>query len=676
MEFESKPLEADPDLLTDFVAEAMEHLDNSDVHLLTIETEPGNPDALNAVFRAFHTIKGVAGFLALEEIQALSHDTENLLDDARKGGRVLQGPTLDLVFESVDVMKQCVSNVSRALASGEPLELVDALPELVRRVRKALRGEFVPSTVIAPALVPNQRLGEALVDTGAASPESVARALRQQQLPAAPKKIGELLAGEGYTSSVRVQTALEIQKTQPDRKLGEILADLGVVSMDDVEAVLKTQDEAPPLPAKLGELLVRSGDAEPNDVAQILRAQKAPEKKGGVVQVREAVKVDADRLDLLVDTIGELVIAESMVGQSQDLIAMASPELLRHISLLDKITRELQVMAMSLRMVPVRSTFQKMARLVRDLSKKTDKAVEFHMAGEDTELDKTVVDRIGDPLVHIIRNAVDHGIEDDADARRALGKSVIGNVYLRAFHAGGNIHIQVEDDGRGLDRQAIIHKAVERHLIPEGAELSDRDVFNLIFEPGFSTAKQITEVSGRGVGMDVVKRNIEALRGKTDISSKPGGGSIFTIQLPLTLAIIDGMVVRVGVERFVIPTLAIVLSVRPTAADIHRVTGRGEVLSLQGSLLPLHRLDKIFSVSGGVQEATDGTVVVLEHDGRRTGLLVDEILGQQQIVIKSLGETMRGLPGLAGGAIMPDGRVGLILDAAGVVNLAEGHSTS
>lgn len=676
LRFEAKPLEADPDLLSDFVAEAMEHLDNSDVHLLTIETEPGNQDALNAVFRAFHTIKGVAGFLALEEIQALAHDAENLLDGARKGACVLEGAMLDLVFDSVDVMKHCVGNVSHALASGEPLEVVESLPDLVLRVRKALRGEPFAAEAALPAVIPGQRLGEALVDSGAATSEAVSRALQQQLAPAAPKKLGEVLVEQGYTSSLRVQNVLRIQEENPEKRIGEILEELGAVDHEDISEALDVQTKKSGEAPKLGELLVRAGEADPAEIARILRAQKGLDKKGSTVQVREAVKVDSDRLDLLVDTIGELVIAESMVAQSQDLVANASQELKRQINQLDKITRELQVMAMSLRMVPVRSTFQKMARLVRDLSKKTGKSVDFHMSGEDTELDKTVVDRIGDPLVHIIRNAVDHGIEKNPEARKSLGKPATGNVHLRAFHAGGNIHIQVEDDGRGLDRQTIINKAVERRLISEGADLSDRDVFNLVFEPGFSTAEQITEVSGRGVGMDVVKRNIEALRGKTDIRSTPGHGSVFTIQLPLTLAIIDGMVVRVGVERFVIPTLAMVLSVRPDAEDIHTVTGRGEVLSLQGSLLPLYRLNRIFGVDGGVEIPTEGTVIVLEHDGRRAGLLVDEILGQQQIVIKSLGEALRGLPGLAGGAIMPDGRVGLILDAAGVVQLAEGADSA
>jgi two-component system chemotaxis sensor kinase CheA len=389
------------------------------------------------------------------------------------------------------------------------------------------------------------------------------------------------------------------------------------------------------------------------------------------VTIRETVKVDANRLDQLVDMIGELVIAESMVCQSNEFLATLSTDLNRHVSQLDKITRELQEMAMGLRMVPIRSTFQKMARLVRDLSRKTGKEVQFTMQGEDTELDKTVVDRISDPLVHMVRNSVDHGLEPDSAARRAAGKPPVGTVSLRAYHSGGNIQIEIFDDGRGLDREAILNKARERDLIQDNGEgMSDKEVWQLIFEPGFSTAKQLTEVSGRGVGMDVVKRNIEALRGEIDIQSEPGAGSRFTIQLPLTLAIIDGMVVRVSGERYIIPTLSIVVSVRPTTDDIFTVVGRAETMRLQGEIIPLLRLHELFELPGAIESPEEGTVVVLENGGKRVGLLIDEILGQQQIVIKSLGESLKGTKGIAGGAIMPDGKVGLILDIPSLVRLA------
>jgi len=392
--------------------------------------------------------------------------------------------------------------------------------------------------------------------------------------------------------------------------------------------------------------------------------------------LKETVKVDAERLDRLVDTIGELVIAETMVVQSEELKRGVSPSFLQTLAQLDKITRELQEMGMALRMVPVSGTFQKMARLVRDLSKKIDKDVDFVMAGEETELDKNVVDSIGDPLVHMVRNAVDHGIEKSQEERVAAGKPAKGRVELRAFHKGGSIYIEVADDGRGLNRDAIFKKAVERGLVEADAELSDKDVYSLIFLPGFSTAEKITEVSGRGVGMDVVKKAIESLRGQVEIQSALGKGSVFSIKLPLTLAIIDGMVVRVGAERYIIPTLSIVMSVSVKVSDLKSVQGRARMLQLQKELIPVFDLRRLFEIAPEPAALQDGDaqaeslVVVVEDDGVKTGIVIDELLGQQQIVIKSLGDFLKGAPGISGGAIMPDGNVGLILDVGSLVRLA------
>ena len=599
-------LEGDPELLGDFVSEAMEHLEASDVNLLTLETAAEDEEALNAVFRAFHTIKGVAGFLALHQIGALAHEAENLLDRARKGDLTLAGTAIDVTFDAVDTLKRLVDDIRSSLETGDPLPVDPSLSSLLTRIKSASSGEPAAEPLVPPA--------------------------------DSQKRVGEILIDRGATTRESVDVALQEQVADPEHH-------------------------------KIGEQLVRDGEASAKDVAHALRSQKAG---GGrhAVHVKETVKVDADRLDQLVDAIGEMVIAESMVSQSPEIVSVASQHLTRQLSQLDKITRELQEMATSLRMVPVRATFQRMARLVRDLAKKSGKRVEFVMTGEDTELDKTVVDQIGDPLVHMIRNAVDHGIEDSSAERERAGKPAVGRVELCAFHKGGNIHIEIEDDGRGLDRDVIYAKGVERGVIREGDTLSDRETFNLIFEAGFSTAKKVTEVSGRGVGMDVVRRNIETLRGKTDIRSTLGEGSVFSIQLPLTLAIIDGMVVRVGHERYIIPTLSIVMSLRPKSTDIETVLNRAEMLKLQGNLLPLFRLGGLFTTSDAELDATQALVVVVEADGNKAGLVVDELLGQQQIVIKSLGESMRGIPGVSGGAIMPDGRVGLVLDVGGLVKLA------
>jgi len=336
--------------------------------------------------------------------------------------------------------------------------------------------------------------------------------------------------------------------------------------------------------------------------------------------------------------------------------------------MLGKISREVQQIGTSLRMIPLRSTFQKMARVVRDISKKTNKKVDFSISGEDTELDKTVVDKINDPLVHILRNAMDHGVETPEE-RATTGKSEMTHIQLSATHKEGKIFIEIEDDGRGLDREKILEKARSRGIVSENETLSDREVWNLIFEAGLSTAKEVTDISGRGVGMDVVKRNIESLRGHIEITSEKGKGSIISIRLPLTLAIIEGMNVLIGDEQYIIPTASIILSMKPKPEDINTVTKRGEMHSFQGEFLPLIRLGEAFNINNGKKDPLDGIIVVVDHGGVRASLLIDEVVGKQQVVVKNLGDAMPDIPGVSGGAIMSDGNVALVLDVSNLVKI-------
>jgi two-component system, chemotaxis family, sensor kinase CheA len=325
---------------------------------------------------------------------------------------------------------------------------------------------------------------------------------------------------------------------------------------------------------------------------------------------------------------------------------------------------------MSLRMIPVKATFQKMARVVRDLAKKSGKKIEFVSSGEDAMLDKSVVDRIGDPLIHLVRNSVDHGIESSSALRVAANKNEVGRIELNAYHKGGNIHIEIKDDGKGLDKEAILEKAKDRGLTREGQVLNDREIFNFIFLPGFSTAKKVTDVSGRGVGMDVVNRAIDELRGHVDISSESGIGTTFSLRLPLTLAIIDGMIVLIGTERYIIPTLSIVEAVRPERESITSIVNRCEMISIRDKIIPLFRLATLFGIADARQDPAEGIVIVVEDSGKMAGILVDELLDQQSIVIKSMGASMKGLRGVSGGSILSDGRVGIIIDVADIVKLA------
>ena len=381
------------------------------------------------------------------------------------------------------------------------------------------------------------------------------------------------------------------------------------------------------------------------------------------------VKVDTTKLDGLLDLVGEMVIAQSLVGQDLGQLAAQNQQFARNMAQLGRITRELQRVSMSLRMVPIRGVFQKMARVSRDISTKQSKKVNFVTSGDDTELDRGMVEELNDPLLHMIRNSMDHGIESP-DKRKAAGKTPVGTLQLRAYHQGGNIVVEIEDDGAGLNRERILSKAIAKGLTTAGTTHTDEEVFNFIFAPGFSTAEKITDLSGRGVGLDVVRRNVEKLRGQVDISSRHGQGTIFRITLPLTLAIIDGLIVKVGGERYIIPTLSVRESFRPQPGMISRVQGHGEVVNVRGRLVPLLRLYELFGIQPPSTDPGDGIVVVAQSGTSVRCLLVDTLLNKQEVVIKNLNDMMvHKNRALAGAAILGDGRVGLILDVNALVHL-------
>lgn len=448
---------------------------------------------------------------------------------------------------------------------------------------------------------------------------------------------------------------------------------LGAVAMILAAAPQPPAGQAPaPLPTPRPTLPTAPAAAEPQPTAAVqpLPAAAEPVQPAaiGSAAAGGSIRVDTHKLDGLIDLVGELVIAQSMVVQGTTADRPADDHLSRALGRLRGITSDLQRTAMALRMMPIRGTFQKMARLVRDTAAELGKDVRLVLDGEETELDRTVIEQIGDPLVHMIRNAIDHGIEPPA-ARVAAGKPPAGTIRLSAFHQGGFVVIRITDDGRGLDPAKIRSKAVERGLIGTDTALDDRETLDLIFAAGFSTAEQVTGLSGRGVGMDVVRRNIEGIRGKVEIESTVGAGTMFTIFMPLTLAIIEGLIVAVGDQRFVVPTLSVRESLRPLPGDVTTVHGRGELVNVRGRLVPLLRLGPHLGVETRAASPADGIVVVVEAGQECRGLLVDGLLGKQEVVIKSLGETFTGRRGFAGAAILGDGRVGLILDTNALVRL-------
>lgn len=585
--------EEDRQILSDFVIESLDNLASIEVSLIDLEQDPDDLETINAIFRPFHTIKGVSGFLNLKKINRLSHSAENLLDKARNEEIRINETIIDVILESLDALTRMIGGVQEALEKGGPLDPgFDVLP-LIDRIEE----------------------------------------INSNWNQVNNKPLGSILVGRGVVEEKQVLSGLEEQKRNPDKKLGEILMASGALGSKEVISALRDQ------------------------------------KKFSRRTVDHTVKVDTKKLDTLVDMTGELVIAQSILRQNEKIRALSDQKVYHTLNQLNQITSTLQKTAMSLRMVPIRSTFQKMVRLVRDLAKNSGKEVSLKMSGEDTEIDRNVVDELYEPMVHMIRNAVDHGIESPAERGKA-GKSAGGTVALGAYHRGGNIVIEIEDDGKGLDRASILEKARSKQLIGDESKLTDSEIYSLIFQPGFSTAAAVTDISGRGVGMDVVKKAIERLRGRIEINSRPGKGSTFIIRLPLTLAIIEGMLVRVGKERFIIPALAILESFRPEKSQYSTVKGRGEMILVRGKLIPLVRLDRLFGMNGSSTDPWDGLVVAVEHEGRELCLVLDELLGKEEVVIKSLGESLRHIKGLAGGAIMGDGRVGLILDMAGIFEMA------
>lgn len=599
--------------VAEILAESREHIQLAENALLELEKSPTDKELINTVFRSFHTIKSVAGLGNLTPMVSLAHSAEYLLDAARSNKVQISSDNLGVILRSCDQMTQMM----RAVEGTGPAPLKSQLAALIGELERATTGEAAPAQVAARTVQQPAPRPAPIPDT---PPNAMNAAAELNVTPEAPAPATEV--EEGLPSDARVTQRPSAQE---------------------------------PVPAQ-AEATVTGGTAK---------------------RAEQTVKVSTTRMDSLVDLVGELVIAQQMVVQDPVVKGIREPRLNRSLTMVGKIIRDLQEVSMSLRMVPVKATFQKMARLVRDTAAKCGKQIELVTEGDDVELDRNVVEAIADPLVHMIRNACDHGIEMP-EVRTASGKSKTGMISLRAFHSGGSILIQISDDGKGLDRNRILGKAIERNIFTldrPANEVPDHEVYNLIFLPGFSTAEAVTDLSGRGVGMDVVRRNIEALRGKVEIDSTPGQGTTFTMRLPLTLAIIDGMVVRVGQQRYVIPTLSIERSFQPGETEIHTVAGGGGMASVRGGLLPIVRLEQVLQ-NATRRDERDALLIVVESQEARACFAVDEIIGQQQVVIKSLGRCIQSVRGVSGGAILGDGRVALILDVAGILAQAEAGTSS
>ncbi|MEL6107960.1 MAG: chemotaxis protein CheA [Planctomycetota bacterium] len=643
--------------LESFFEEASEHLENMEAALLQLESAPGDGELLNTVFRAAHSIKGASSTFGVHAVGEFTHILESLLDRMRDGELQVTSESTELLLKSVDVLAGLLSaardgtpepeNVREVAEQLQKLNGMDVAQQNASASEESTSAqegqvtydvEFKPSTDFFHFGLDPLLLLRELAETGTVSDFQV----DASEVPS----LADMEPESSYLRwTFRLQTEKPLEELQ---NVFMFVDDDTIIEFEREETAAESTPEAVAPPV--------SGGASAN--------AETPTKPAAAH--RESVRVNGERLDDMINQIGELVIGISMVEQEWTSVHSGTES--AAIAQLSKIVRDLQEQSLSLRMVPVAATFQKMARIVRDLSSKLGKQIQFDVSGEETELDKTVVDQIGDPLIHMIRNSVDHGIESPDD-RVAAGKPAAGHVSVSAYHQGGNIYIELKDDGKGLNLEAIRQKAVERGIVREDDKLSNQEICDLVFHAGLSTAEKVTDVSGRGVGMDVVRRNIEELKGSVTLVSEPGVGTTVTVRLPLTLAILDGLIVRLGEEVYVVPLLSVVESFRPRRGEVKRLANDMEVVQVRGEVVPIMRLHQTLNIEGCETDPSEGLLVIVEDHDSKFALLVDDLIGQQQAVIKNLESNFRKVAGIAGATILGDGRVALIVDIVGLKHL-------
>ncbi|WP_086874039.1 chemotaxis protein CheA [Kosakonia pseudosacchari] len=669
------------DFYQTFFDEADELLADMEQHLLDLVPEAPDSEQLNAIFRAAHSIKGGAGTFGFTILQETTHLMENLLDEARRGEMQLNTDIINLFLETKDIMQE---QLDAYKSSSEPdAASFEYICNALRQLALEAKGEVVPAAANGAKLSVVETALAADVTAPAAENDGILRIVLSRLKESEVDLLEEELGNLGTLSDVvKGKDTLSVTID-------------GGVSEDDIIAVLCFVIEADQIAFEKAAPTPAAADAAeaPAEVAEAPAAAAVPavqaaaapalkavakeqpagrEKPAARASESTSIRVAVEKVDQLINLVGELVITQSMLAQrSNELDPVTHGDLITSMSQLQRNARDLQESVMSIRMMPMEYVFSRFPRLVRDLASKLDKQVELTLQGSSTELDKSLIERIIDPLTHLVRNSLDHGIETP-EKRVEAGKSPIGNLILSAEHQGGNICIEVTDDGAGLNRERILAKAISQGMAVN-ENMTDEEVGMLIFAPGFSTAEQVTDVSGRGVGMDVVKRNIQEMGGHVEIKSKQGTGTTIRILLPLTLAILDGMSVKVNNEVFILPLNAVMESLQPREEDLHPLAGGERVLEVRGEYLPLVELWKVFDVMGAKTEATQGIVVILQSAGRRYALLVDQLIGQHQVVVKNLESNYRKVPGISAATILGDGSVALIVDVSALQGLNREH---
>ena len=696
-----------------FVEESSELVEEIEAGLLRLELGDIDDEIVNTIFRAAHSIKGSGATLGFSEIADFTHGVEAMLEEMRSGERTVTKEAIGLLLECVDCLRGMVRRCTTDEANDQ--DLIDDLEQ---------RLESLPNEVTAGTELDSQASGSAAdvseeagkkISTWTISfyphqnffftgndPYRLLRelgemgdlevALATEKLP----KFSELepqqcylgwdmtISGELEEDDIRevfawVEDDCDLTLVlQSNKEAGDESDRPGqaTTSIETEKPAAESEDSIESSIEKTTPASGESGTEAGTGKKKAKTRAQAYESSDGFGEETSSIRVSTEKVDDLVNLVGELVITQSILSQATQGIDSEQLLMLTHsLQQLERNTRDLQEQALNIRMLPISFAFQRLPRIVHDLNRALGKQVKLKFSGEGTELDKTVLEKIGDPLVHLVRNALDHGVEMP-EQRRAAGKDEDGLIHVKAFYQGGSIVIEVSDDGAGLDIERILSKAKEKSLVEEDAQLTAEEIKQLVFEPGFSTVTEVSNISGRGVGMDVVRRNISDLGGKVDVRSEQGKGATFTIKLPLTLAILDGQMVQVGDQVFVVPLLAIIESIQVKDGDIHRVAGEAEVYTYRNECLPVVRLSEVFNIRKGQQSLVGGLLVIVDVDGQLIGLNIDDVLGQQQVVIKSLEKNFREVQGVSGATILGDGSVALIIDVPEVVKLSLTHAAA
>ncbi|MCR4651367.1 MAG: chemotaxis protein CheA [Lachnospiraceae bacterium] len=687
-----------------FIDETKEHLQNLNTQILELEQEPENMDTVNEIFRAAHSLKGMAGTMGYKRMQTLTHDMENVFSEVRNGAIKVNSEIIDTIFQCLDALEEYLDTIQSTADEGtnDNESIIKALNGFL----EASKGGAPAAPAPAPAAKAEEKApaeeAAAPADSGKDKWKDLKFADEQNHVMTEAKKQGKRIVG--ITVYVQESCILKAARAflvyKSLEELGEIIVSnppvqdiedekfdydfsMVIITDSDVDKIIAAAKNVSEIAdvtggeVTLSEAAIQAMEDKAADKAAAVKsvekqqggvsaaaenAAKPAEKKKPVVN--KTVRVDIEKLDDLMNLVSELIIAKnSLVSAATSKTSDKSNNVNEHIEYLENVTTNLHESVMKVRMVPIESVVNKFPRMIRDLQKKLDKKMELYMSGEETELDRTVVDEIGDPLMHLLRNSADHGIESDVNLRLQRGKPEAGSIFLDAYQDGNNVVIEVKDDGNGIDVEAVKNKAIERGTITEeqAAVMSDKEIINLLFLPSFSTAKQVSDISGRGVGLDVVKSKIESLSGEVEVRSTLGVGSTWTIRLPLTLAIIQSLMVTIGGEKYAIP-LGNIQTIENIGVDEVKTVQQKEVINLRGTIIPIVRLGEVLGCQSAKEPEEDLLVVIVKKGDKMAGLVIDELTGQQEIVIKSLGKYITKSKLISGATILGNGEVALIVD--------------